>query len=226
MAVDDARLSRHAIDPNRMGVYLGTLFGQPSVKDNLDVIFAAESANTPGTMDPAKYVIYFAEHVNPIDNLKNITNLIACQIAIAHDARGSVNTFIDTCTAAAQAIGSAYRAIQRGEADVMLAGGAEGSIFRQCLIDFFLLFPVASGELVSTRAVCRPFDVRRRGFVPGEGAGVVVLENLKTARQRGAKIYGRLKGYGLSYGCRTTDAPKTISTTGYAMQKALEEAGI
>ncbi len=225
-AVDDARLSDHAIDPARMGVYLGTLFGQPSIKDDLDIIFASESERRPGKMDGAKYGNYFAKHINPIDTLKNITNLIACHIAIAHDARGPVNTFIDACISGAQAIGSALRAIQRGEADIMIAGGADCSIFRQCLIDFSLLFPAAASDPASAPEVCRPFDALRQGFVPGEGAGFIVLENLQSARQRNAGIYGRLKGYGLSHGHRQAEALETIPPAVFSMQRALEDAGI
>jgi 3-oxoacyl-[acyl-carrier-protein] synthase II len=226
MAFDDARLGGCAIDPNRMGVYLGTLFGQPSIKDDLDIIFSSESEFMPGKMDTARYGAYFAEHINPIDTLKNITNLMACHIAIAHDARGPVNTFIDACTSGAQAIGSALQTIQRGEADIMLAGGADASIFRQCLIDFFLLFPAAATGEESTPAICRPFDARRRGFVPGEGAGFVVLENLQNARRRNALIYGRLKGYGLSHGGLTQGALQAATSAEFSMQKALENAGI
>ncbi len=226
MAVDDAKLSEAIIDPNRLGVYLGTLFGQPASRDDVDMIFASESEHTQGTMDTVKYGRYLATHINPIDTLKNITNLIACHIAIALDARGPVNTFIADCISGAQAIGSAFRAIQQADADIIIAGGAEASIFRQCLLDYFLLHPAAAAGDSLTMESCRPFDARRKGFVPGEGAGMVVLECLEAARRRNAKIYGQLKGYGISNACWQNDEREQISSVARSMEKALAVAGI
>jgi 3-oxoacyl-[acyl-carrier-protein] synthase II len=118
------------------------------------------------------------------------------------------------------------RAIQQGDADMIIAGGAEASIFRQCLLDYFLLHPAAATMDSLTMESCRPFDARRKGFVPGEGAGMVVLECLEAARRRNAKIYGHLRGYGISNAGWQKDEMQQLASVARSMEKTLAVSGI
>ena len=225
MAYEDAGLSDLDMDPERIGISLGTLFGQPKTKSDINIIVASRSDTNHAIMDTVKYCHYFAKNTNPIDTLKSITNLIACQIAIELDARGHVTTFIDSCIASAQAIGNACQKIKRGEADIMIAGGSESSIVKQCMIDNFLLFPMATSRDKTKNNICRPFDAMRRGFIPGEGAAMVVLEKLENAEKRHARVYGHLAGYGMSRCPVASKSNKGAPSVVRSMKCALQEGG-
>jgi len=226
MAVEDSNLPLRDLDPGRMGVHLGVLYGNHTVWDNVNHLLECESETMPGTFDSTKYYARFVEHSNPVDNLKALTNLPACHLAIVHNARGPVNTFVANATAGTQAIGSAYQAIERGCSDMMIAGGAEAAITPQSLIDYFLFLTMATNHQDVPEKACRPFDAQRSGMVLGEGAAIMILESLEHALKRNAKIYGEVLGYGcaagnLHFGERGKDGSIALS-----MEKAMTEADL
>ena len=130
--------------------------------------------------------------------LKYLPNMLACHVSILHDAQGPNNTITESDVASLLALGEAYRILGRDQADFFLVGGAESklnplSLVRQCLFE-----PLSQRNDAPEKA-CRPFDRRRDGIVLGEGAGVLVLEELEHARRRGARIYAEVVGFGAAF---------------------------
>jgi len=134
---------------------------------------------------------------------------------------------VTACSTGAHAIGDASRMIQLGDADVMVAGGAEGAICRLGIAGFASMKALSTHYNDQPTKASRPWDKGRDGFVMGEGAGIVVLEGLEHARARGAKIYGEVVGYGLSGDAYHITAPSPDGDGGYrSMKMALERAGL
>jgi 3-oxoacyl-[acyl-carrier-protein] synthase II len=226
MAIEDARLSIEELDPHRIGVYLGTTYGQRDMEDKIKILLSSESDTEPGTLDTAKYASAFRENVNPVHTLQNITNLVACHIAIAYNCRGPVNTFVTNFVGGAQAIGSACRLIKRGDSDLIFAGGAEALIYPQHLLDCALFLDLSTNSEGNPARACRPFDKNRDGMVLGEGAGIVILESLEHAAKRQAKIYGEVAGYGISAGHINHVQLQRETSLALSMKNALADAGV
>lgn len=209
-AVRDAGLREGGYDPERVGVIGGTGIGGIETFCDQHQIFLERGPN----------------RVSPFFIPMMIANMLAGQLAIRYNFRGPNATAVTACASSAHAIGHALRSIQHGEADIMLAGGAEAVLLPLCFAGF------ENMKALSTRnddpaGASRPFDIDRDGFVMAEGAGMLVLEEREHALARGARIYAEILGYGM-----TADAFHMVEPApdgdgaARAMQAALRDAGI
>lgn len=166
------------------------------------------------------------ERVSPFFIVSAIVNLAAGQVSIRYGAKGPNSATATACAAGAHAIGDSFKIIQRGDADVMICGGAESAITPMSVAGF------ASMRALSTRNddpehACRPFERDRDGFVIGEGAGIMILEELELAKRRGARIYAELVGYGMTADAFHLTMPdETGSGAIRVMQKTIRDARI
>jgi 3-oxoacyl-[acyl-carrier-protein] synthase II len=210
LAVDDAVLKVKPEEATKVGVYIGSgIGGLGSIEHYHDVL----KEKGPGRVSP-----FFIP--------MTIINLASGQVAIRIGAKGPNSCAVTACATGNHCIGDAYRLIQRGDADVMVAGGAEAAVTPLGVAGF------ASAKALSFRndeptKASRPFDKDRDGFVLGEGAGVVVIEELTHALRRGVRIYGEIIGYGMnSDGYHITAPPEEGEGAVRCMELALKDAGI
>jgi len=210
LAVDDAKLTVAPEEATRVGVYIGSgIGGLGSIEHYHDVL----REKGPGRVSP-----FFIP--------MTIINLASGQVAIRVGAKGPNSCAVTACATGNHCIGDAYRLIQRDDADVMIAGGAEAAITPLGVAGF------ASAKALSFRnddptKASRPFDKDRDGFVLGEGAGVVVLEELEHARARGARIYAEVIGYAMnSDAYHITAPPEEGEGAVRCMEMALKDAGV
>ena len=156
-----------------------------------------------------------------------LINLVSGYVSIEHGFKGPNHAVVTACATGAHAIGDAARMIALDDADVMVAGGAEAAICRIGIAGFNACRALSTGFNDRPTEASRPYDKDRDGFVMGEGAGVVILEELEHAKARGAKIYGEVKGYGMSGDAFHITAPSEDGDGGYrAMQMAAKRAGL
>lgn len=210
LAVDDAMLKVAPEEATRVGVYIGSgIGGLGSIEHYHDVL----KEKGPGRVSP-----FFIP--------MTIINLASGQVAIRFGAKGPNSCAVTACATGNHCIGDAYRLIQRGDADVMIAGGAEAAITPLGVAGFASAKALSFRNNEPTKA-SRPFDKDRDGFVLGEGAGVVVIEELEHARKRGARIYAEIIGYAMnSDAYHITAPPEEGEGAVRCMEMALKDAGI
>jgi 3-oxoacyl-[acyl-carrier-protein] synthase II len=165
--------------------------------------------------------------ITPFFIPSSLINLASGQVSIRHGFRGPNHSVVTACATGMHAIGDAARIVRAGMADVMVAGGAEASVCRLGIAGFAAMRALSTNFNDSPERASRPWDEDRDGFVMGEGAGIVVLEEFEHARARGARIYGEIKGYGMSGDAHHISAPAPDGDGGYrSMQAALEDADL
>ena len=223
-AVGDAGLQDARVDPARFGVYTGSGEGPQDFGRFTDMIVAG--LNGGPTLDVGRFFRRGLEVLNPISELEQEPNVPAAHLASLFNAQGPNVNCLTACAASSQAIGEAVEIIRRGEADVMLAGGTHTMIHPFGVTGFNLLTALSTRNDEPARA-SRPFDRDRDGFVLGEGAGMVVLEELELAKARGANIYGEVVGYGSTADAfRITDTHPEGRGAISCMRMALADAGL
>lgn len=210
MAVQDAGLDPGRIDPARFGVIIGSGIG--GIQTLLD---GQETIRDKGP-----------ERVSPFLIPMLIINMASGLVSMRFGARGPNSAVVTACATGNHAIGDAFKIIQRGDADVMIAGGAEAIIVPLTIAGFCAMKAMSTRNDEPTRA-SRPFDADRDGFVPSEGGGVIVLEALEHARRRDARIYAEVAGYGMSADAHHMTAPDPEGEGArQAMAAALQDAGL
>ncbi len=198
-------------EKNRSGVLIGSGIG--------GIEGIAETAVTLHERGPRR--------VSPFFIPGRIINLASGYVSIQHGLKGPNHSVVTACSTGAHAIGDAARLIALGDADVMVAGGAESPVNRISLAGFAAVRALSTGYNDEPTRASRPYDKDRDGFVMGEGSGVVVLEDLEHAKARGAKIYGELIGYGLSGDAFHITAPAPDGDGAFrCMTMAIKRAGI
>ena len=178
-AIADSKISKVNTDSNRIGVIIGSGIGG---------INTFEEQHKRLLKSPRKVSPYFIPTM--------ISDIASGHISIKHEFKGINYCVVSACATGSHAIGDAYKMIKFGDADAIVAGGAESGISPISIAGFSNMKALTKNSDINT--ACRPFDLERDGFVMGEGAGILVLENLKNAQKRNAKIYGELIGYGAS----------------------------
>ncbi|HMO85336.1 MAG TPA: beta-ketoacyl-[acyl-carrier-protein] synthase family protein [Lacipirellulaceae bacterium] len=221
---DSGVLDAAGLDPQRFGVYLGAGEGQQD-------FFRFARMMTAGAAGGGEFCLKtFMEiglaELDPVAELEQEPNMPAAYLAAMFNAQGPHANCLTACAASSQAIGEATEIIRRGEADVMLSGGAHSMIHPFGVTGFNLLTALSERNDEPERA-SRPFDLHRDGFVPGEGAAMVVLEEYERARQRGAQIYGEIAGYGTTADAfRITDTHPEGRGAARCIAMALADAGL
>lgn len=208
-AVTDSGLDINNIDSHRFGVIVSSgIGGLGSIEKNY------QTGEKRGF-----------DRVSPFFIPMTISNLAAGHIAIAYHAQGLCTCPVTACAGGTDAIGDAFRNIRDGYQDVMIAGGCEASVTPLGIGGFTSM--KALSDATDPNRASIPFDKERNGFVMGEGAGILILEELEHALKRGAHIYGEMTGYGVSCDAHHITAPLPNGEGGaYAMQNALDDAGI
>lgn len=191
-AMDDSGLTGTSFDPARFGVYLGAGEGQQDFNTVMSMI--AESQKD-GEVDLAEFTRRGLAKLHAQTELEQEPNMPAGHLASLFDAQGPNLNCLTACAASSQAIGEATEIIRRGDADIMLSGGAHSMIHPFGVTGFNLLTALSTYN-ADPQMASRPFDRDRDGFVLGEGAGMLILEDLEHALKRNAKIYGEISGYG------------------------------
>ena len=210
MAIKDAGLNSFAFDGNRAGVIIGSgIGGAYTIQDG----YSKLHEKGPKSISP-----FFVS--------KSLINMAACLVSISYGLRGPLSAPSVACSTGANAIGDAFRILQRGDADIMLAGGSEASVSPLPFAGFCAVRSMSSRNDCVEKA-SRPFDKNRDGFVMGEGAGIVVLEKLEHALSRRAHIYAELVGYGNTADAFHFTAPEPGGDGMVrVMNEALRDAGI
>lgn len=209
MAIEDAKLDPASVDPWRFGVYIGSGTG-------------GLHTTQQGLIDLQRG----PRHVSPFAIPMMISNMTSAYIAIKYGCKGPNMCIVTACASSLNAIGEAWHAVNRGSADVMIAGGAEACVMGLTVAGFSSMKALCANHNDTPEKASRPFDKDRSGFIVAEGAGVLILEELDHARARDAHIYGELTGYGATCDAYHITAPDPEGTGAMkAMELAMKQSG-
>lgn len=209
MAVEEAKINFDNIDKARIGVIMGTGIGGIETIEQQHSMLLEKGTNK----------------ISPFLVTMMLPNMAAGLIAIKYGLKGFTECVVTACASSTNAIGDAYKIIQRNAADVMIAGGTEASITRLALAGFCAMKAMTTNQ--DAASASRPFDLEREGFVLGEGAGVLVVEELDHALQRGANIIAEIVGYGCTNDAYHVTAPAEGGEgAAECMKLAIEDANV
>ncbi len=212
MAINDAGLKNlNEKDKLRIGVSVGSGIG------GLETIY--EGSLTINNKEPKKLSPFFIP--------SSLVNLLSGQISIRYGFKGPNHSVVTACATGAHSIGDSGEMIKRGAADVMIAGGSEAAVCKLGIAGFCAARSLSTSFNNQPNEASRPWDKNRDGFVMGEGAGIIILEEMEYAKKRGAHIYAELSGYGMSGDAHHITAPAEDGDGGYrAMKAALDMAKV
>jgi len=209
LAVEDSGIASAALEGDRTGVCVGSGIGGIGSLEETHTVLLEKGP----------------DRVSPFFLIQTIINEAAGQISIKYRAKGPNTATVTACSTGTHAIGDSFRMIARGEADIMFAGGAEAPVTPLGLAGFCALKALSERNDEPAKA-SRPFDAQRDGFVMGEGAGIVILEELEHALARGARIYAEVSGYGMTSDAYHVTAPAPDGDGAVrVMLRALADAG-
>ena len=223
-AMKDSGLGERDIDPTRFGVYLGAGEGQQDFPTFMSMI--ALSKKPDGELDFERFTKLSLERLNGEKEKQQEPNMTPGHLAALFNAQGPNLNCLTACAASSQALGEATELVRRGDAEIMLSGGAHSMIHPFGVTGFNLLTALSTRN-DDPQGASRPFDRERDGFVLGEGAGMLILEELEHAKRRRAKIYGEIVGYGStadSY--RITDIHPEGRGAAACIKMAMEDAQV
>ncbi len=222
LGLADSGINLDALNPERFGVVMGTGLVPVDLPEISAALYSACDEN--GRLQTDRLGKCGPEALFPLWILKYLPNMVAAHISLAFNAQGPNSTITTACAAGTQAVGEAFRLIARDDADVVLAGGADSRIDPLMILAYSALGALS----ISSRPACevsRPFDGKRDGFVLGEGAGILVLEELEHAKARGATIYAEVLGMGSSFDAYAATKPDPEAKgASRAIREALREA--
>ncbi|WP_042224627.1 beta-ketoacyl-ACP synthase II [Oceanobacillus manasiensis] len=209
MAVEDAKLEINEDNAHRVGVWIGSGIGGMSTWEDQHTKFMEKGP----------------KRVSPFFVPMMIPDMAAGQVSIQLGAKGINSCSVTACASGANSIGDAFKAVQRGDVDYIIAGGTEAPITNMSFAGFSSAKALSLND--DPKKASRPFDKERDGFVMGEGSGIMILESLETALERGAHIYGEIVGYGATGDAYHITAPAEHGEgAARAMQMALDDAGL
>lgn len=224
LGLQDSGLGCDHENPERVGVVMGTGLVPVDLPEIAPALYKA--CDQDGQLQTTRLGERGQEALFPLWILKYLPNMVAAHISLAVNAQGPNNTITTACAAGTQAVGEAFRLIARDDADIVIAGGADSRIDPLMLLAYNALGALSA----STRKpdqVSRPFDGGRDGFVLGEGAGVLILEELEHAKKRGATIYAEVLGLGSSFDAYAVTKPDPEAKgAARAIREALREARV
>ena len=222
LSIRDSGLVLDKEDPARLGVVMGTGLVPVDLPELTPALM--DSCDSDGRLQTKRLGQQGAGALFPLWILKYLPNMFAAHISLAFNAQGPNNTIVTACAAGTQAVGEAFRLIARDDADIVFAGGADSRIDPLMILAYTALGALSQSDRPAVE-VSRPFDGRRDGFVMGEGAGVLLLEELEHAKKRGATIYAEVLGLGSSFDAYAATKPDPEARgAARAINEALREA--
>jgi 3-oxoacyl-[acyl-carrier-protein] synthase II len=224
MAVEDSGLDLSRENPERVGVVMGAGLVPMDLPDVAPIV--AGAFNGDGCFHLDRVGNAGKDALYPLWILKYLPNMMAAHISMIHGAQGPNSTITTACAASTQSVGEGFRLIARDDADIVLAGGADSRLDPLLILAYSALGALSPAQR-SPAEVSRPFDGQRDGFVLGEGAGILMLEELEHAKRRGAVIYAEVMGLGTSFDAYAVTKPDPEARgAARAIKWALREARV